>query len=92
MLVESSLDDVLLSRAVTGLPTNLLKASLRAAGLDPDDLPERGPIDILQDINPEARRWKDVWSAGHTVSLVDDAPPAAALVERLAREYAAARG
>jgi nitronate monooxygenase len=91
MLVESSLDDVLLTRAVTGLPTNILKPSLRAAGLDPDDLPERGAIDILQDINPEARRWKDVWSAGHTVSLVDDAPPAAELVERLAREYARAR-
>jgi nitronate monooxygenase len=87
MLVESSMDDVLLTRAVTGLPTNTLKPSLRAAGLDPDALPERGAIDILKDINPEARRWKDVWSAGHSVALVDDAPTAADLVARIAGEY-----
>ncbi len=90
MLVESSMDDVLLTRAVTGLPTNTLKPSLRAAGLDPDDLPERGAIDILKDINPEARRWKDVWSAGHSVALVEDAPPIAELIARTAREYAEA--
>jgi nitronate monooxygenase len=88
MLVESSMDDVLLTRAVTGLPTNTLKPSLRAAGLDPDALPERGAIDILKDIDPEARRWKDVWSAGHSVALVDDAPSVAELVARTAREYA----
>jgi len=90
MLVESSLDEVLLTRAVTGLATNMLKPSLRAAGLDPDDLPERGAIDILKDINPEARRWKDVWSAGHTVALIDDVPPVAELVARIAAEYAPA--
>ena len=90
MLVESSLDEVLLTRAVTGLATNMLKPSLRAAGLDPDDLPERGSIDIVKDINPEARRWKDVWSAGHTVALVDDVPSVAELVARIAAEYAGA--
>jgi nitronate monooxygenase len=88
MLVESSMDDVLLTRAVTGLPANTLKPSLRAAGLDPDALPERGAIDILKDINPEARRWKDIWSAGHSVALVDDAPSVAELVARTAREFA----
>lgn len=87
MLVECSLDDVLLTRAVTGLPANILKPSLRAAGLDPDDLPERGAIDVLRDINPEARRWADVWSAGHSVALVEDAPSVAELVDRIAREY-----
>lgn len=46
MLVESSADDVLLTRAFTGLQTNMLRPSIVAAGLDPDDLPERGAIDI----------------------------------------------
>ena len=89
MLVDSTMDDVLLTSAVTGLPTNTLKPSLRAAGLDPDALPARGGIDVLKDINPETRRWRDVWSAGHSVALVADAPPAAELVDRLAREFAA---
>ncbi len=34
-----------------------------------------------------ARPWKDVWSAGHGVALIDDIPPAGVLVERLVLEY-----
>jgi len=68
-----------------------------AAGLDPDALPERGAIDITQDISIEARekrptRWKDVWSAGHSVSGVSDVPTVAALVERVRADYLVAGG
>jgi nitronate monooxygenase len=96
MLVSSRLDDVLLTRAFTGLETNMLRPSIAAAGLDPDNLPLRGSIDIAKDINaaerdrPDAKRWKDIWSAGHAVSGVDDVPSVAALVERTAAEYDAA--
>jgi nitronate monooxygenase len=102
MLVKSRLDDVLLTRAFTGLETNMLRPSIAAAGLDPDDLPVRGAIDIAKDINaaerdkrdaggPDAKRWKDIWSAGHSVSGVSDVPSVAELVERTAAEYEAAR-
>jgi nitronate monooxygenase len=97
MLVKSRLDDVLLTRAFTGLETNMLRPSIAAAGLDPDNLPVRGAIDIAKDINaaererPNAKRWKDIWSAGHSVSGVSDVPSVAELVERTAAEYAAAR-
>jgi nitronate monooxygenase len=97
MLVGARLDDVKLTRAFTGLETNMLRPSIEAAGLDPDNLPERGAIDIAKDINaaererPEAKRWKDIWSAGHSVSGVADIPSVAELVERTAKEYAAAR-
>ncbi len=102
LLVKSRLDDVLLTRAFTGLETNMLRPSIAAAGLDPDDLPVRGAIDIAKDINaaerdkrdaegPEAKRWKDIWSAGHSVSGVSDVPSVAELVERTAAEYDAAR-
>lgn len=93
MLVSSRLDDVLLTRAFTGLETNMLRPSIAAAGLDPDNLPVRGSIDISKDINaaerdrPDAKRWKDIWSAGHSVSGVADVPSMAALVERTAAEY-----
>ena len=91
MLVSSRLDDVKLTRAMTGLETNMLVPSLLAAGLDPENLPERGSIAIDKDINPNApRRWKDVWSAGHSVQMVDGVPGVAELVERIASEYAAA--
>ncbi len=102
MLVKSRLDDVLLTRAFTGLETNMLRPSIAAAGLDPDNLPVRGAIDIAKDINaaerdkrdsegPDAKRWKDIWSAGHSVSGVSDVPSVAELVERTAAEYARAR-
>jgi nitronate monooxygenase len=94
---------VLLTRAFTGLETNMLRPSIEAAGLDPDNLPVRGAIDIAKDINaaerdkrdaegPDSKRWKDIWSAGHSVSGVSDVPSVAALVERTAAEYAAAVG
>src|SRR5262245_1980656 len=94
MLVKSRLDDVLLTRAFTGLEANMLRPSIAAAGLDPDNLPVRGAIDIALDINvaererPSAKRWKDIWSAGHSVSGVSDIPTVAELVERTAAEYA----
>jgi nitronate monooxygenase len=102
MLVKSRLDDVLLTRAFTGLETNMLRPSIAAAGLDPDNLPVRGAIDIAKDINaaerdkrdaegPDAKRWKDIWSAGHSVSGVSDVPSVAELVERTAAEYTRAR-
>jgi nitronate monooxygenase len=91
-LVSSSLDDVLLSSAFTGLPASKLRPSIVAAGLDPDALPERGMINVSKDINPDKRpkRWKDIWSAGHSVSGVKDLPPVANLVDRVAREFEAA--
>ena len=95
MLVASRIDDVLLTRAFTGLDTNMLRPSIVAAGLDPAALPASTPEEARKVFGPEGsahlRRWVDVWSAGHTVSGVDAVLPAAELIERIAAEYAAAR-
>jgi nitronate monooxygenase len=95
MLVNSTADDILLTRAFTGLQTNMLRASIEAAGLDPDALPERGGIDIAKDIDVAAResnpkRWRDIWSAGHSASGVTQVLPAAELIRRTDAEYRAA--
>ncbi len=96
MLVGARADDILLTRAFTGLETNMLRPSIVAAGLDPDNLPARGAIDIAKDISIEARanrpeRWRDIWSAGHSVSGVQDVPSVAELVGRTRAEYDSAR-
>jgi nitronate monooxygenase len=95
MLVSSSADDILLTTAFTGLQTNMLRPSIEAAGLDPDNLPARGAIDIGKDIDVGARenrpkRWKDIWSAGHSVSGVDAVLSVDELVARTREEYRAA--
>jgi nitronate monooxygenase len=96
MLVASSADDILLTTAFTGLQTNMLRPSISAAGLDPDDLPPRGAIDIAEDIDIGARdarpaRWRDIWSAGHSTSGVTEVLPVDDLVARTRAEYRAAR-
>jgi nitronate monooxygenase len=91
MLVDATLDDVVLTRAFTGLPSSMLAPAIRAAGLDPAGLDETvTPAAAAQlyghdGIGP--RRWADVWSAGHSVSAVDGIPTAAELVERTRHEY-----
>jgi nitronate monooxygenase len=92
MLVASSADDILLTTAFTGLQTNMLKPSISAAGLDPDNLPPRGAIEIGNDIDVAARerrpkRWRDVWSAGHSTSGITDVPAVEELVARTISEY-----
>jgi nitronate monooxygenase len=92
MLVDSNADDVLLTRAFTGLQTNMLRPSIVAAGLDPDHLPERGGIDVAEDLAPDRpRRWRDIWSAGHSVSSVSAIVPVAELIASVEAEYEAAR-
>lgn len=96
MLVAASADDILLTRAFTGLQTNMLRPSIVAAGLDPDALPERGAIDIGKDISIEGRsnrpaRWRDIWSAGHSVSGVGAITSVEDLVMQSAKEYEQAR-
>jgi nitronate monooxygenase len=94
MLVESSADDILLTAAFTGLQTNMLKRSIVAAGLDPDNLPTRGDIDIAKDIDIVAREtrpkcWRDIWSAGHATSGVTEVLSVAGLIARTQAEYRA---
>ncbi len=95
MLVASSADDILLTTAFTGLQTNMLRPSIAAAGLDPENLPQRGPIDIGKDIDIGARdsrpaRWRDIWSAGHSTSGVTAVLSVDDLVAQTIAEYRAA--
>jgi nitronate monooxygenase len=95
MLLDAEFDDVLLSSAFTGLPANMLRPSIVAAGLDPDALPEQLGVETAAALYGSGadgpRRWQDIWSAGHSVSGVREIGPVAALVQRTQAEYDAAR-
>lgn len=87
MLLDSEMDDILLTRAFTGLDSNMLIPSLVAEGLDPANLPAdmtAETADVLYGRGAEGpRRWRDLWSAGHSVSSVRSVPTVAELVAEL---------
>lgn len=91
MLVEASAEDIVTSAALTGMPANWLKASLLAAGYDAEGLKAKAEINLGR---PEdaAKRWRDVWSAGHGAGQVKAVEPLAAIIDKLAAEYAQAAG
>lgn len=94
MVVDAELDDILLSKAFTGLETNMLKPSIIAAGLDPMQLPTDMSQDRAKALYGSGAqgptRWRDIWSAGHTVSGVDEIAGVAELVSVIKNEYEAA--
>jgi nitronate monooxygenase len=88
MIVESTSDDIVYSNLFTGVLGNYLRGSIVAAGLDPDNLPQSDPSKMNFGA---AKAWKEIWGSGQGIGAVREVVPAAALVERLAKEYAAAR-
>ncbi|HEY1091684.1 MAG TPA: nitronate monooxygenase family protein [Burkholderiaceae bacterium] len=88
MIVDSTSDDIVYSNLFTGVHGNYLRGSIVAAGMDPEKLPESDPSKM--DFSG-AKAWKEIWGSGQGVGAVSAIVPARQLVERLAREYAAAR-
>jgi nitronate monooxygenase len=89
-IVDSNSDEIVYSSLFTGVHGNYLKASVRAAGLDPDNLPESDPTKM--NFGGDAKKaWKDIWGCGQGIGAVKAVMPAAELVARLKREYEAAR-
>lgn len=91
MIVESNSDDIVYSNFYTGIHGNYLKGSIRNAGMDPDDLPESDPSKMNFGAGGEARAWRDIWGCGQGIGSINEVMPAAALIERLKREYTAAK-
>jgi len=89
-IVDGNSDDIVYSNLFTGVHGNYLKPSIKAAGLDPDNLPESDPSKM--NFGGDAKKaWKDIWGCGQGIGAIDKVVPTAELVARLKREYAAAR-
>jgi len=89
-IVDGTSDDIVYTSLFTGVHGNYLAPSIRAAGLDPDHLPESDPSKM--DFGGATTKvWKDIWGCGQGIAAVTEITSAAALVQRLQREYQAAR-
>ena len=92
-IVDGRAADIVYSNLFTGIHGNYLAPSVRAAGLDPENLPQADPtaMDFASGGSSAAKAWKDIWGCGQGIAAVDAVVPAAQLVARLSREYEAAR-
>jgi len=88
-IVDATSADIVYSSLFTGVHGNYLKASIRAAGLDPDNLPESDPSKM--DFGSGTKAWKDIWGSGQGIGAVKGVVSVAELVARLRREYQDAR-
>ena len=89
-IVDGDSDDVIYSNLFTGVHGNYLAPSIRAAGLDPDNLPESDPSKMNFGGGAQ-KAWKDIWGCGQGIGAVDKVQSTAELVARLKHEYAQAR-
>ena len=88
-VVQGNSDDIVYSSLFTGVHGNYLKASIRTAGLDPDNLPESDPTHM--NFGGDAKKaWKDIWGCGQGIGAVTGVVPASELIARLRGEYEAA--
>jgi nitronate monooxygenase len=92
-LVESVAEDIVYTNLFTGVHGNYLKASILAAGLDPEALPEadKSKMNFGSGGNSAAKAWKDIWGAGQGTGQIKAVAPVREVVAQLAAEYAAAR-
>jgi nitronate monooxygenase len=90
MIVDSRGDDIVYSNLFTGVHGNYLRGSIVSAGLDPDALPESDK-NAMNFGSGRTKAWRDIWGAGQGVGQIHGVLPAAEIVDRLEREYLAAR-
>src|SRR5919197_479095 len=89
MIVASKAADIIYTPLFSGVHGNYLRASIAAAGLDPDHLPAEKPAANFG--SNRVRPWKNIWGAGQGVGSIDEILPAREIVAKLKREYEAAR-
>ena len=89
-IVDGNSDDIVYSNLFTGVHGNYLAPSIRAAGLDPEHLPESDPS--AMNFGGDAKKaWKDIWGAGQGIGAITKLQSTADFVAQLRREYQAAR-
>jgi nitronate monooxygenase len=92
-IVDGKASDIVYSDLFTGVHGNYLAPSIRAAGMDPDNL-AKGDISTMNfgsGGNTEAKAWKDIWGSGQGIGAVKEVLSVAEFVDQLEAEYRAAK-
>ena len=92
-IVDGKASDIVYSDLFTGVHGNYLAPSIRAAGMDPDNL-AKGDISTMNfgsGGNTEAKAWKDIWGSGQGIGAVKEVLSVGEFVDQLEAEYRAAK-
>jgi nitronate monooxygenase len=85
-VVDATSDDIVYSNLFTGVHGNYLRASIAAAGLDPDNLPSSDPT-AMNFGEGRTKAWRDIWGCGQGIGAIGCVEDAADFIGRLKREY-----
>jgi len=86
MLIRATLEDIVTSRAITGVLANWMRESLERANFDLNKLDAPGKIDF-SDIAGDSKAWKNIWGAGHGAGSVVKIQTLREIVDELALDY-----
>ncbi|QDP18718.1 NAD(P)H-dependent flavin oxidoreductase [Sphingomonas xanthus] len=86
-ITQAGAADIITSALFTGVSGNYLRASVVAAGLDPDNLPAPGPEAMNFQSATGAKAWRDIWGSGQGIGVIREVTSTAELVARLSSEY-----
>jgi nitronate monooxygenase len=89
-IVDSNSDDIVYSNLFTGVHGNYLAPSIRAAGMDPDNLPE-SDASAMNFGSDKTKAWKDIWGCGQGIGAISQVQTTAAYVAQLRQQYQEAR-
>jgi nitronate monooxygenase len=87
MVVDSGIDDLVVSAGVTGTAASWLKPSLRAQGLDPNNMPDAPGRQYDSNQSFAGKKWTEVWAAGQGLGPIKSVASVASVVDELARDY-----
>jgi nitronate monooxygenase len=86
MLIRATLEDIVTTRAITGVAANWMRESLERANFDISKLDVPGKIDF-SDIAGDSKAWKNIWGAGHGSGSVVKIQTVHEIVEELVADY-----
>jgi nitronate monooxygenase len=93
-IVDSGAADIVYTDLFTGVHGNYLRSSIVNSGLDPDNLAAIDAVAMKfgSEGSTKSKAWRDIWGSGQGIGVIDRVRPAAEFIDRLAAEYAAAKG
>lgn len=86
-IIESTSDDIIYSNYFTGVHGNYLAPSIRASGMDPDNLPESDPSKMNFGGDASIKAWKDIWGSGQGIGAIKEINDTKDYIAQLEEQY-----